>query len=120
MGFACHFQHLQHAVSLFKSTLTIMLTSLASLGLTALSCRYKLRLQREISKGYYWLRACCCSGSEGVTSEKVDKSDSHCCCCSVHMTSECLPIVRLLYALLPQWKVERLPDSLNKTGLCIY
>lgn len=65
--------------------------------------------------GYYWLRACCCS--EGVTSEKVDRSDSHCRCCSVHMTSQCLPTVRLLYAPLPQWKFECLPDSLNKTWL---
>lgn len=58
-------------------------------------------------------RSCCCS--EGVTSEKVDRSDSHCRCCSVHMTSQCLPTVRLLYAPLPQWKFECLPDSLNKT-----
>lgn len=56
---------------------------------------------------------------KGVTSEKVDRSDSRCRCCSVHTTSQCLPIVRLLSTPLPQWKVERLPDSLNKTRLCI-
>lgn len=59
--------------------------------------------------------------SEGVTAERLDGRDPHCCRrrrrSSVHMAGQCLSVVRLLYAPLPQWKVECLPK--RKHG-CIY
>lgn len=59
--------------------------------------------------------------SEGVTTERLDGHDPHrcyrCLCGSVHMAGQCLSVVCLLYAPLPQWKVECLPK--RKHG-CIY